>query len=908
MARERSYVIQIVFEGKDKDVSRSMRRMGREAQGASKGFAQLGKVLGRVLLGSVLDAVAAFEAFGPALGKVIVVAGAATAAVRKLAKGLGALARITLRGASFALRTLAVVLRTAFAAALRAVLSPLASLWTWLRRVYTIAAGILLADVFRKIAQGFMDFIRTGWEMVQVMERLEISFRFLAAAEVMKTGQVKQFAQALVLVRERAKNLAYWLQNLAAISPFTVEGIRNTMITFMAYGFGIEQAKKLTEAMVNYASAVGLSSDAMTKLALAIGQIRASGRLMGEEIRQLKNVIPIMEILAEHLGMTVKEVQELYRRGKIDAQTAIEAIVSYIEGNFGTALDAMRDTWWGIFQVTKNLIGLSFQDVLREWFKPLKPLIAGFRDLLQALRDMGAFTVIGRVLREIFFSSLENLDPEVLKERMVRFAKEGLGRFLYALRTMVKNVREGFQGLLDNMAPGVKKFLAAFGVDLDAILGKAPSVTEALQNIGEAAREWLPKLGEWLGNALAFAAEYVPDILEFFRELPGRVQDLVARVQEFYDNAVRTWEDVKERVKGFLDTVNKVVSFFRDVLAPVIEASMKSLGPSFEDLKSTTGPLVEALKVIGFVLLNVLVAAIGMVTATIGGLILAFKAARAVFGGAIAYMVQALSNFVSITLNVIEAVKALLQGNWAEAWGFAKQAVFNAIAFVKNSFMALGSLIFGVIATIISYIVGFVSTLVSYFQELYERLVGGSIIPDMVNAILNWFLTLKDKGVELVRETMAKWLEEIESRYEDMVNAGKNLIMGVLDGLKQKAQALLNYISGLASQVVDLWNEVWGIKSPSRVFHQIATYAIKGLVTGFENGAQRFQKVIQDMANVAMSVTGSTLAPTVVGSGGGTFIVNITVNGAGNPSLVADEVVRHIEQRIVRRMRLQGGL
>lgn len=75
----------------------------------------------------------------------------------------------------------------------------------------------------------------------------------------------------------------------------------------------------------------------------------------------------------------------------------------------------------------------------------------------------------------------------------------------------------------------------------------------------------------------------------------------------------------------------------------------------------------------------------------------------------------------------------------------------------------------------------FIDKVIGYFKDLYNRLVGNSIIPDMVNAILDWFRKMWDNIKDFVR----------------------NGITAVVDFFKELPRKLLDALSELATKVVD---------------------------------------------------------------------------------------------------------
>ena len=172
---------------------------------------------------------------------------------------------------------------------------------------------------------------------------------------------------------------------------------------FIGMGFSVEETNRTLRATGDALAALNLPADTTHRLFLALGQIRAKGRLTGEEIRQLANAnIPIYEILSETLG---KNVTQLNRIGdaRIPASVAIDAIVSGMESRFGGAskeiaqttsgqMERLRGDLQAIFGgLTKDLYD-NFGGALRritpiteQMFGWCLPVMAGYSPLLMLL-------------------------------------------------------------------------------------------------------------------------------------------------------------------------------------------------------------------------------------------------------------------------------------------------------------------------------------------------------------------------------------------------------------------------------------------------------------------------------------------------------------------------------------------
>ena len=145
------------------------------------------------------------------------------------------------------------------------------------------------------------------------------------------------------------RQLHEWARKL----PISTQQAIDMFATLQAYGLKPSIAQMTT--LVDTVLALGGGSDTFARIALALGQIASRGKLAAQEMNQLANAgIPIRQILAEGLGVTTQELEDLLAEG-IDAQTALNIIFSGLEKRFGGLSDEFANTWKGMIEILKSL-------------------------------------------------------------------------------------------------------------------------------------------------------------------------------------------------------------------------------------------------------------------------------------------------------------------------------------------------------------------------------------------------------------------------------------------------------------------------------------------------------------------------------------------------------------------------
>lgn len=156
------------------------------------------------------------------------------------------------------------------------------------RNAFSFALGM---GFFEAIKRGFKSIIGEAIDFNSTMEQAQIGF----------TTMLKSAEDAQAFLRE--------MMNFAARTPFEFPDLLEASRRMMAYGFAANDVLPMLQAVGDATAALGLGAEGIDRIILALGQMRAKGKVTGEEMRQLTEAgIPAWEILAEAMGKSTAEV------------------------------------------------------------------------------------------------------------------------------------------------------------------------------------------------------------------------------------------------------------------------------------------------------------------------------------------------------------------------------------------------------------------------------------------------------------------------------------------------------------------------------------------------------------------------------------------------------------------------
>lgn len=138
------------------------------------------------------------------------------------------------------------------------------------------------------------------------------------------------------------------LGKLAQNSPFSKATFISAQQQLIAFGVEVEKVIPLLDAMQNAVAASGGGSQQLADLAFVVAQIKAAGKITGQDLIQLgQRGINAAEIIGKAFGKSSAEVKAMISKNQIDADQAIDALTKGMMEKFGGATDAIKKQWSG---------------------------------------------------------------------------------------------------------------------------------------------------------------------------------------------------------------------------------------------------------------------------------------------------------------------------------------------------------------------------------------------------------------------------------------------------------------------------------------------------------------------------------------------------------------------------------
>lgn len=614
------------------------------------------------------------------------------------------------------------------------------------------------------------------------------------------------------------------LQSLAQKSPIFNSA---DLITFtqrmVASGLTIQQVEGFLASFGNIALTVGADISKIPFALEALVQMAGKGTVSMEELRlQLGDALPgAMTIVSEALGVTTGELYKMVEAGELSGQELIAALTKFGQGEkflkgAAQGAETMGAKWQELKESVQNQLGQIFLD--------------NADNIKKALEDLGP--VVSDFIKEI-----GPVFPDLIR---------GFGSLIQKIGEVIgwyKSLTPEQQGLVDKLilaASVVGPLVLALGV-----LGTAIGGITALLGFF-ASTAGLVVLGA-IGIGLAIFG-----IVTYFQKL----YDKGGEFKEFWDNL---WKETKELIQPFIDE-------WKENIWPSLKEGFDKIRDAIQQVTDKFDSFGEKGQKFKAIFMSFLAAPLAIVWGVLKGV-----------WSALGPLVTAISSLITGVIKIIGGlitfIVGVFTGDWQKALDGLEMIWDGLWDAVVGTLVNLGKSLWNLVK-------GIVTGIVDFFTWLWDVLVGHSIVPDMVNAIIDWFKKMVDKGVQFVKDLGKPFkkfyddyikpfidgvkrgtsdaldkIKELPGKIKDafssagswLINAGKDIVNGLIDGVRRTGgalkRAILDLIPGPVRGIVE---RALGINSPSRVFMGYGKNIVEGFIRGVTGKSEMLYSTVLD--------------------------------------------------------------
>lgn len=424
---------------------------------------------------------------------------------------------------------------------------------------------------------------------------------------------------------------------------------------------------------------------------------------------------------------------------------------------------------------------------------------------------------------------------------------------------------DGIKLLIPQLTEAIPQIIQAV---VDLLIQAVPQLIDAGIQLFTALVEALPTVIEQISAAIP---QLITGIINALKNLlPKLIESGKSIITALKDGFVKSFP----AVVGLIPTlIKELVGIIKELLPEIIKAGIELFTALVEALPEIIQAIVE---VIPDIISAVITAVIELIPLIIQAGIDLFVA-----------LVQALPDIITA---IVAAIPKIITGVITAIMGAIPQLIQAGITLFVSLVKALPEIIVAVTAAIPQIITGLVDAIIDSLPQMIEA--GITLFISLIEALPQIITAL----IEAVPQIINAFREAFGLEGKSFSEIGKNMIMGIWDGIKNMAEWLKEKVSGFFNGIVDTVKDTLGIQSPSKVFAQIGKYSAQGIGVGFDNEFDTIRKDIDDQmdftatANVSVNKK-SRVTDTYSASGG---YVN-TIDGARQPLVVILQLPSGVE-------------
>jgi len=286
--------------------------------------------------------------------------------------------------------------------------------------------------------------------------------------------------------------------------------------------------------------------------------------------------------------------------------------------------------------------------------------------------------------------------------------------------------------------------------------------------------------------------------------------------------------DLPKTIGGIFSKIGQVVSGIFGPMVTAIGGWFAFFGPMFE---KAFGAILPALQNLGkaltdlWTLVSPALITLGkwFLITFVGALQIAGKAIAGFIGPLIAgigWVIAGIINIVSGIINVIIGLIRLVYAYFTMSTEDAKKALNDIWEGIKQIFVGTLETILGVVIGVFGSIIGFFvswgKAIWDFFVDLYNKLVGKSIIWDIVNGIWNAITTV----IGAVKTWLETTWDSIKQKIVDTWDAVKQKVSDTVDAVKSYIETWIGILktwwditwTSIRDKIVEMWsgeNGIW---------------------------------------------------------------------------------------------------
>ena len=691
--------------------------------------------------------------------------------------------------------------------------------------------------------------------------------------------------------------------NLAAAGGIDLAAASDMVTDAMsALGMGVDEAGTMVDQMAKTASTTNTSVAQLGEGILTIGATAKTVKGGTAELNTALGILANNGIKGAEGGTHLRNVILSLQNPTDKAAACMEQLgldVYDSEGNMRSLNDILGDLNMSMDGMTaaekSNIIGQIFN---KTDLSSVNALLANtgttWDDLQQSIIDSGG------AAQQMADTQLDNLQGQIT---ILKSALEGLaisfGELLMPAIKMIVGWVQQFVDWLNGMDEGTKKVIttvallaAALGPVL-IVVGKVVSAVGTIMTI-------VPKVAGVINTVkTAFAALNTTMLANPIFLIIAAITALVAAFiylwntnEDFRQFWINLWENVKEVAIAVWEAIKNFFTAAWEAISSTAQAVWNGIKDFFsglwEGIKTIFSTVVEVIKTIITTYFNIYKTIITTV----------LNAIKTVF-------TTVWNGIKTVVTTVVTAIQTFI----TTAWNAIKNTVTTVLNAIKTVITTVWNAIKTAVTTVVNGIKSTISTVWNSIKSVVTSVVNSikSTVTTVFNNIWSGIKGTMGKIVSSIKEGFNQAISFITSLPSKALQWGKDMIMGIVNGIKSCIGAVGDAVSSVANKIKSFLHFSVPDEGPLTDYESWMPDFMKGLAKGIEDSKSMVAKAMDGVAaDMVLNPSAAVQEISVSGNGGDGVSQGGSINGplieVKEMNVRSEEDIRKISQQLYRQL------
>jgi phage-related protein len=684
------------------------------------------------------------------------------------------------------------------------------------------------------------------------------------------TSVIKSTGGAAGVTADMANDLALALSKVTRFEDDSIVQGESMLLTFT--NIGKDVFPMATEAMLNMAQKFGSMDAASVQLGKALNDpivgvsaLRRVGVMLTDaQEKQIKQFMAVGDI-ASAQKVILKELGTEFGGLARAAGQTLAGKLDILKNSFGNVQETIGGAIIPLLTTLLDRVIMPLLPMIEKFSTGFADVVSGFAGLFSKKGDLEALGAASLQLTDGLYGiakafGLSDTESEIFSQNIADLLDKLAAGDIGGLATAL-GIPPEVQKTIENIIGAVERLFAATskgGIGgLATALGIPPEVQNTITNIIGTIERLFAATAKGGAGGLMEALNLPPGIVDAINQVLWSAILLGDWIQKNLPIAQAAFQTAW-KVIG--DVVMTIVDIFKADVLPALQEAFQNISDAMAELGidwgDVWGAIGTALKVAGIVIGAVLLFIVGLIVGFAKAWASTVKSTTKTIKEMVVNFKGMVEGIAKLFAGFMEVVKGIFSGDLPRVFRGVKSEIEGLVQFAGSMFKQMATVIKGFLAAIVGFVGEFVDGVVKFFKDLYNKLVGGSIVPEMmaeIKKVITDVLNDVRDFIQSILNTIAGIFQSVFSRLVDIVSSA---LMAVQNAVTAGLNAIRSLFETGFANLVNIVSAAWtailnGIATAWQAITDAINWAIQAIPAAV---AQAIQGLVAIGASIVATI------------------------------------------------------